>query len=165
MSIHARVLILLIIISLPVSAGASTFFVDARAGNDSATGTAPAFAFRTIQRAANVVQAGDSVVVAPGVYAESVQLSRAGTAAAPIVFRADAVARGRVIISGAHAAIRRGAVWTPEPTEGAGIYSTPLSYEPIRVLADDVDIFHYPTFAELKASALADVGKSGKPGR
>ncbi len=164
MSIHARVLILLIIISLPVSAGASTFFVDARAGNDSATGTAPAFAFRTIQRAANVVQAGDSVVVAPGVYAESVQLSRAGTAAAPIVFRADAVARGRVIISGAHAAIRRGAVWTPEPTEGAGIYSTPLSYEPIRVLADDVDIFHYPTFAELKASALADVGKSGKPG-
>ena len=156
-----NILTMLLVVS---SARAGTFYVDAGAGDDSATGATPASAFRTIQRAANVVLPGDSVVVAPGVYAESVQLSRAGTAAAPIVFRADTVARGRVIISGAHAAIRKGAVWTLEPAEGAGIYSTPVSHEPVRVLADDVDIFHYPTFAEMKASALVDVAKSGKPG-
>ena len=66
MNIYKRVLIFIAIIFIPASARAGTFYVDAGAGNDSAVGTSPASAFRTIQRAANVVMAGDSVVVAPG---------------------------------------------------------------------------------------------------
>ena len=56
-------------------------------GNDLAAGSA-ARPWRTLQKAADTVQAGDTVVVRPGIYA-GMDLRTSGTAAAPIVFRAD----------------------------------------------------------------------------
>lgn len=57
-------------------------------GCDTNTGLARAQAFRTIGRAAAQAEPGDLVLVAGGVYRESISLTRAGAADHPIVFRA-----------------------------------------------------------------------------
>jgi hypothetical protein len=62
---------------------AATYYVSP-AGADGAAGTAAA-PWRTLQRAANAVQAGDLVVAQPGLYA-GFTLTAGGTAAAPITF-------------------------------------------------------------------------------
>jgi hypothetical protein len=59
----------------------------ATTGDDANPGTA-ARPFRTIQKAADVAQTGQTVVVRPGRYA-GFSTRRSGTAAAPIVFRAE----------------------------------------------------------------------------
>ena len=63
-----------------------TFYVDP-AGNDSAAGSLPS-PWRTLQKAAGTVQAGDLVIVHAGHYA-GLYLTTSGTAANPITFRAD----------------------------------------------------------------------------
>jgi hypothetical protein len=70
------------------AACAGRYYV-ATGGNDANAGTA-ASPFRTIQRAANVASAGDTVCVAVGTYRERVRLQRSGTSGAPIVFRGSA---------------------------------------------------------------------------
>ena len=69
-------------------------------GSDANPGTSAA-PFRTLQQAANVVQPGDVVVVADGVYTGGstiVDITRSGTAAAWIVF--EAAHRGGAVIDG-----------------------------------------------------------------
>ncbi len=63
-----------------------TFYVDP-AGNDSAAGsiTSP---WRTLQKAADTVRAGDLVIVRAGHYA-GLYLTTSGTATDPIIFRGD----------------------------------------------------------------------------
>jgi hypothetical protein len=56
-------------------------------GNDSNSGLTGS-PWRTIQKAANSVAPGDTVVINAGTYNEEVTLTRSGTAAAPITFRA-----------------------------------------------------------------------------
>src|SRR5437868_8334284 len=56
------------------TASAATYFVKPD-GNDAATGTTPATAFRTFVRAARALNHGDSIVLAPGTYKESVFLA------------------------------------------------------------------------------------------
>lgn len=62
-------------------------YVVAPGGSDSAAGTVAA-PWQTLQRAANAVQAGDTVSVRAGTYA-GFDLRTSGTSAAPIVFQAD----------------------------------------------------------------------------
>jgi parallel beta-helix repeat protein len=64
----------------------STFYV-APAGTDAAAGLAQA-PWQTLQHAANVLQAGDTVIVEPGTY-QGFELTTSGTAAAPITFQAQ----------------------------------------------------------------------------
>lgn len=66
---------------LPPSTG-QTFYV-ATTGNDSNPGTL-AQPWRTVQKALNTLQAGQRALVRAGTYPESLDVSRAGTAAAPI---------------------------------------------------------------------------------
>lgn len=66
-------------------------------GDDAAEGTAAA-PFRTVQRAAEAAQPGDTVLVAPGVYRERVAPPRGGVAGQPIVFRS--AERHRAVIKG-----------------------------------------------------------------
>src|SRR5688572_26631694 len=85
----SRLLFLLATLALgyaaPASAALRTFYV-APGGNDTAAGTSAA-PWRTLQRAANVVRAGDLVIVRAGNYA-GFDLRTSGTAADPIEFRA-----------------------------------------------------------------------------
>ncbi|MCS7253406.1 MAG: right-handed parallel beta-helix repeat-containing protein [Armatimonadota bacterium] len=54
---------------------------------------------RTINRAAQIAKAGDTVVVKAGIYRESIRLRNDGEPGAPITFRAQPI--GSVVISGA----------------------------------------------------------------
>lgn len=67
---------------------AATYFVRA-SGNDSFVGTSPATAFRTITKAASVVQAGDTVYVGAGTFFGQVSPAVSGTETNPIRFVAD----------------------------------------------------------------------------
>ena len=98
---------------------AAQFVVDQKnaGAKDDNPGTAEA-PFKTINKAATVARAGDTVTVKAGVYREFVGLYQSGTAAAPIVFRAEPP--GSVVVSGADVFTN----WEPVP--GAeGVFSTP----------------------------------------
>jgi len=64
----------------------STYYVDNH-GNDTNAGGID-FPFRSIQRAADVAQPGDTVFIRGGTYRETVTPARSGTKAAPITYRA-----------------------------------------------------------------------------
>lgn len=79
---------LLLAIFLNLNLNAATYYV-APTGSDANAGLSPAQAFRTLQRAADIVQAGDTVLVADGAYAGFDLRDKNGTSAAPIVFQAQ----------------------------------------------------------------------------
>jgi hypothetical protein len=84
-----------LVLALTISAAGSALAVDrhvAPSGNDSAAGTAAA-PWRTIQKAAETVRPGSTVLVHTGVYRERVRVLVSGTAARPIVFKAAPGAR------------------------------------------------------------------------
>jgi hypothetical protein len=75
----------------------STFYV-ATNGSDSNAGSL-ARPFKTIQKAANLAQPGDTVFVRGGTYRETVRPSRSGTGSSPIAFKA--YGSEKVTVSGA----------------------------------------------------------------
>jgi len=70
-----------------IQAAGSVYYV-APTGNDSNPGTQNQ-PWRTIQKAANTMVAGDSTTIRAGNYAERVQVTRSGAPGAPIAYRAD----------------------------------------------------------------------------
>ena len=72
------------------SATGTTYYV-APNGNDSNPGTASQ-PWRAIQKAADSVSAGDTVIVQAGAYQEQVTISASGTASDPILFQAQGTA-------------------------------------------------------------------------
>jgi len=78
----------------------AVYVVDNRHPNasDANPGTADR-PFKTINRAAQLVQPGDTVIVKAGIYREHVRLTRSGKAGLPITFVADPI--GSVVITGA----------------------------------------------------------------
>lgn len=66
----------------------ATYFVDAANGADSQTSGAIGSPFQTIQRAADLAQAGDTVNIRAGVYREEVSITRSGAEGTPITFQA-----------------------------------------------------------------------------
>ena len=58
-------------------------------GSDAYNGLAPATAFRTIQRAADLAGPGTTVHILPGIYRETVYPALSGSAAEPTVYRAE----------------------------------------------------------------------------
>jgi parallel beta-helix repeat protein len=98
----------------------TTYVVDP-SGNDSNPGTA-ASPVKTISRAAQLAMPGDTVLIKPGTYHESVNLSRSGTADRPITFRAETP--GTVVIDGADPLTG----WTRDASNPS-IYSAPWNYD------------------------------------
>ena len=92
-------------------ARATEYFVGVQ-GDDANAGTAAA-PFRTIQKAADLMQAGDTCYVREGVYRETVRPANAGAEGAPITFRAfegeEAVVSGADPVTGWEQ--DEGAVW------------------------------------------------------
>ncbi len=72
--------------TLAVDAPPRTYHVSPT-GSDANTGLSPAEPLRTLQRAADLVNVGDTVLIAGGVYSETVRLRATGSAAAPIRFQ------------------------------------------------------------------------------
>jgi hypothetical protein len=85
--------------TMPVSPAAidqsNAFYVDGITGNDSNPGTSSS-PWKTIQKAANELHAGSTVLVHAGTYDERVQVTNSGAPGAPITYRAQ----GTVIMHG-----------------------------------------------------------------
>lgn len=78
------------------------------AGDDSADGLTPGTALRTIQRAADLALAGDTVLIGGGVYQETVFIRNTGEPGNPVVFRG---APGeRAVLDGVDQQVGRGFV-------------------------------------------------------
>jgi hypothetical protein len=110
-SIILLVLIMLFLASCaPVSrlaaAGPIQYFVST-SGLDTNDGKSTDKPFRTVQKAANLVNPGDTIFVLPGTYNEVVTLSRAGTQTGPITLTAPE-GFGSTINGGTEPAIRVG---------------------------------------------------------
>jgi parallel beta-helix repeat protein len=90
-------------------------------GNDSAVGDAD-HPFQTISRAAGWSQAGDTVLIAPGVYRESVAFAHSGQPNKPITFAAEKP--GTAIITGAEPLT----IWTAVP-DHPGQFITDWPYD------------------------------------
>lgn len=127
----ARVLLASIVVwvSVAVSAqhsalAASTYYV-APTGSDSNPGTTAA-PWRTIQKAANTLAAGDTVVVQPGTYGERVLMTRSGSSGLPITFLANGSVSMKGFTIGASYITVRGFYITDTPNtnydSGFGIY-------------------------------------------
>src|SRR5437016_9509094 len=71
------------------------FYVSATDGDDSNNGSASS-PWKTIQRAANAVGAGATVIVGAGTYQERVQIRRSGRVGSPITYQAQ----GTVVMQG-----------------------------------------------------------------
>lgn len=104
-------------LTTPVLAAGKEYFV-ATNGNDSNAGTLAA-PFRTIQKCANVAQAGDTCTIRAGTYREVVTPARSGSAGSPITFRA--YAGEAVTISGAQMITG----WTQV---SGNLYSAPMAW-------------------------------------
>jgi len=85
-----------ILLGLETEALSATYYVNASTGNDSNTGISEGSAFKTIQRAGDLMIAGDNCVVFPGNYPEKVTVRKSGGAGSPISF----LASGNVIMKG-----------------------------------------------------------------
>ena len=145
-----------------VIANANEYYVDVNSGNDKASGSSDA-PFATIQKAADIVQPGDTVIIRPGIYYENVELTTNGTKEAPIVFKAEKFERDSVIISGADREIREHKKqWTLED-ESLGLYSMPFDYPIYRMTANDVQVVEYRSLTGLKTYKY-NATDTGNPG-
>jgi hypothetical protein len=72
--------------SKEAKAGSETYYVSSTSGNDSNNGSINS-PWKTIQKAANTVTAGNTVIVRGGTYKEKVNMKTSGTASAYITFK------------------------------------------------------------------------------
>ncbi|NOZ28964.1 MAG: DUF1565 domain-containing protein [Chloroflexi bacterium] len=76
------------------------YYVSVSGDDDENDGRSPATAFRTLERAMEVVQPGQTVLILSGTYHEFVEVYELGAADAPIVIRGDTSAGGRPVFDG-----------------------------------------------------------------
>ncbi|HXE53676.1 MAG TPA: hypothetical protein VN541_11700, partial [Tepidisphaeraceae bacterium] len=89
-SIRAKSILRTAIESLESRLLLSTTYYVSSSGSDASAGTSTASAFKTLQHAADVTQAGDTVHVAAGTYVGMNLFGKSGgTSSAPISFLAD----------------------------------------------------------------------------
>lgn len=123
----------------------------ATTGNDANTGTIPTAPLRTIQRAATLAQAGDLVLIQPGIYRETVTIARSGTATQPLVFRGAAAG---AIVDGADATIAAGVRWT----QSGRVHSIVTGFPTGSVVTEVGRLFEYGSLSELQALAAGAPG-------
>ena len=114
----------------PPSTTGKTYYVSPK-GSDSNNGLSPATAFATAQKAANVAQAGDTVLFAAGLYRGTLYVQNSGQPGKPITFGSDG--SGPVIID----------VSTPVTgwTQVSGsVWKATASFTPVAVVVNNVPL-------------------------
>ena len=105
--------------------GGIVYYVDVANGNDSNPGT-KALAWKTIQKAADIMIAGDAVLVSAGIYPERITASNSGSNGSLIYFLANGTVECRgFTVKGNYIRVRGFAVKGDQPTwnpEGYGIW-------------------------------------------
>ena len=108
----------------------------------------------TLQNVLDRLAPGDTAILEPGVYYGPFTLKKTGTKERPITIRADRIARGRVVLTGADRTLREGkSKWTLED-KTTGLYSVPFDHNPVRVLYSGTDLMPYSTLEGLKSFTL-----------
>lgn len=130
----------------------TTIYVDANSGKDSNSGTQKS-PLCSIQKAVDMVNPGDTVLIAPGVYFENIKITRAGSAAQPITLRASGKP-GSVIITAADKKIRNGKAKWECIDESLQLYRTKFTHSPCRMLYSGIDLFPYNSLEELKTFSV-----------
>ncbi|MEK7990910.1 MAG: right-handed parallel beta-helix repeat-containing protein [Thiotrichaceae bacterium] len=112
---------------------AQTLWVDATIGNNTNNGLSPETALQTIQAAANLAQAGDSVNIQAGIYRESITPLNSGTSDNPIIYQA--VKKNTVILRGSQP------IMTSQVIEGNNI-GLPFTAELDKIVKTDVSAWN-----------------------
>ncbi len=99
----------------------ATYYVGGSNASDSNAGTTINKPFMTINRAAGLVQAGDTVYIRGGTYRETIQMNKSGAAGMPILFKA--YQDEEVVVSGAD-------LVTGWSRYSDGIYSAQVTLDP-----------------------------------
>lgn len=129
-------------------------------GKDWNTGRTPDAAVATIQRAADLVAPGETVLILPGVYREEVQVRRGGKAGRPVVFKA--LHPGTVTISGAAPPdVVDRLQWRDE---GDRIWSAVPPWPVYHVIGDGQNFYHVRWANGSGDNVYYWVGKSGRIG-
>ncbi|VGO23145.1 right-handed parallel beta-helix repeat-containing protein [Pontiella sulfatireligans] len=128
-----RVLLFIIFVATVCARGAE-YTVDS-GGNDNHPGT-PGKPFRTISKAASLMQAGDTCRILPGTYRESVALRASGTVDLPIRFVGAVNADGSpaVRIDGTD---KLDAAWKVVAVNGVRAFAAPLSRPTSQLFSND----------------------------
>lgn len=143
----APICMMFMLAALP--AGAQNIYVDVNSESVVEDGTKEN-PYKKIQSAADVVEPGDTVLVNPGIYYESVTLSKNGTKDKPILFKAVKNGENETIITGADRRIREGKTkWNLEDEE-LQLYSIPWNQNVSMVLYNGAKMFGYTSLQELK---------------
>ncbi|WP_297906684.1 hypothetical protein [Thiomonas sp.] len=116
----------------PPSTTGTTYYVSTT-GSDSNNGLSPQTAFATPQKAASVVQAGDTVLIAAGTYRSTIKMTNyaSGTAGKPITFGSDG--SGPVIIDGSTPVNG----WTQV---NGSVWRATASFTPVAVVVNQVPL-------------------------
>ena len=116
-------------------------------GNDAYPGTASQ-PLATLQAAANVANPGDQIRVRTGIYYQTVDVNRAGTAGALIHLVADAPG---VILDGSDPAFLRRTDWR---NDGGGVFSLPFTAVTRLVCVDSLQrLYHQANLVALQTNA------------
>lgn len=100
-------------------------------GRDWHPGSSERFALRTVQRAADLAQPGDTIVILPGIYREWLRVRRGGEPGEPVTFRA--ATPGTVTITGtADPPVVQDLSWVEE---AEGLYSTEPPWPVYRMMS------------------------------
>ena len=133
--------------------GGREYFVDP-SGDDRNKGTADS-PLATLQKAADLAAPGDIVRIGPGVYRESVTVSRSGKPGAYISF----IARDKgVILSGADPIYENPQVTGKWQAEGGGVYSAGPGYKTRYLAVDGLRLYHYLTRPEFEEFICGEPG-------
>jgi hypothetical protein len=97
--VQVKIFMMWVLIALSSETWAATYYVDATRGSDSNAGTSESAPWGTIQKAANMVIAGDTVIVRAASPYERVQVTKSGTSNSWITYQAEGtvVTRGFTI--------------------------------------------------------------------
>jgi len=103
MDLKLRLLLPVLVFFLSSLVFSGTYYVSASKGNDENAGTEKK-PFKTIQKAADVMVAGDNCLIDDGTYHETITLKKSGTKEKPISFKAmedaDVVISGTEVLEG-----------------------------------------------------------------
>lgn len=153
----ALVLVALLVMSvMPTGnramAAGKTYYVSVT-GNDTTGDGSIGNPWKTIQKAASTMTAGDVCEIRAGVYRETIRPTNSGTSANPIIFRA--YSGESVTVSGAEAVTG----WTQH---SGNIYKAPMSFDPMAVYVNAVDMVEarWPNKNGLNKLRLDDLGRS-----
>lgn len=123
--------------AVPPSTTGKTYYVDAKAGSDTADGASASAAFKTIARAISVLDAGDTILIRAGLYREPIDLSKTPRGSAPKPITIGSYGDGEVIIDGS----TKVAGWSR--VDGT-IWRANISFTPLGVVVNEMPLRQLP---------------------